>query len=254
MKPLVIIPTYNTGYALVTTVGTVLKAWKGPVWVIVDGSTDGSADLLDKEHGLNPSLRIIRRKRNRGKGAAVLTAADMALGENFTHACTFDADGQHCAADIDRMFAATGGDENTFVLGVPVFGPEAPAERVKGRRVGNTFAKIETLWRGPEDSLYGMRVYPLKPLVRVMSGSWGGSRYDFDTEAAVRLTWRGLKPVNLPTPVRYLTKEEGGISHFRYLRDNILLTAMHIRLLLLMPLHLPSLLFRKGRTNIVTPA
>jgi hypothetical protein len=64
-------------------------------------------------------------------------------------------------------------------------------------------------------------------------------RFDFDPEAAVRLSWRGVRAVNLPAPVRYLSAAEGGVSHFRYLRDNALLTWMHTRLALGRLLRLP---------------
>ena len=66
-------------------------------------------------------------------------------------------------------------------------------------------------------------------------------RFDFDTEAVVRLAWRGVKPVNLAAPVKYLTPEEGGVSHFKYGRDNVLLTWMHARLMVEFVLRLPSL-------------
>ena len=67
----------------------------------------------------------------------------------------------------------------------------------------------------------------------ILVGSRGGARrrFDFDPEVAVRLAWKGVPIVNLPTPVRYIDPEDGGISQFRYLRDNILLTWMHFRLL-----------------------
>ena len=55
-----------------------------------------------------------------------------------------------------------------MVLGVPVFGPDAPPERVSGRRIGNWFANLETLWGGVQDSLFGFRLYPLSPAVRIM--------------------------------------------------------------------------------------
>ena len=57
-------------------------------------------------------------------------------------------------------------------------------------------------------------------------------RFDFDTEAVVRLAWRGVTPINIAAPVKYLRADEGGVSHFRYGRDNVLLTWMHLRLLL----------------------
>ena len=79
--------------------------------------------------------------------------------------------------------------------------------------------------------LFGFRVYPIAPLIAVMAESPWMRRFDFDPEAAVRLVWRGVRPVNLPAPVRYLRPEEGGVSHFHYGRDNALLTWMHLRLL-----------------------
>ena len=72
-------------------------------------------------------------------------------------------------------------------------------------------------------------------------------RFDFDPEAVVRLSWAGTKAVNLPAPVRYFSLDEGGVSHFRYLRDNVLLTWMHTRLFFGFLLRLPLLLVRKAR-------
>jgi len=45
-------------------------------------------------------------------------------------------------------------------------------------------------------------------------------RFDFDSEAVIRLRWQGVRPINIPTPVRYFRADEGGVSHFKYLRDN----------------------------------
>ena len=57
-----------------------------------------------------------------------------------------------------------------------------------------------------------------------------------------------MRPVNLATPVRYFTAAEGGVSHFRYLRDNALLISMHTRLMFGFLLRFPLLLVRKLRT------
>ncbi|MGH8269697.1 MAG: glycosyltransferase family 2 protein, partial [Steroidobacteraceae bacterium] len=74
------------------------------------------------------------------------------------------------------------------------------------------------------------RVYPIAPLVREMHASIGMRRFDFDVEAAVRLSWRGVPAVNLSAPIRYFSAAEGGVSHFNYWRDNALLISMHARL------------------------
>jgi hypothetical protein len=131
-----------------------------------------------------------------------------------------------------------------LVLGVPVFDEFAPALRVQGRKISNWWANLETCWWGIHDSLFGMRLYPIAPLKKVFSETFFARRFDFDPEVAVRLCWKRLPVINLKTPVRYLSLEQGGVSQFRYLRDNILLTGMHIRLFTGFFLRLPFLLFR----------
>jgi hypothetical protein len=94
-----------------------------------------------------------------------------------------------------------------------------------------------------------MRVYPATALLEVMESHRSMRRFDFDAESAVRLVWRGARPVNLAAPVRYFSAEEGGVSHFRYLRDNALLGSMHLRLTVGFLLRLPLLLFRRLRAR-----
>ena len=53
---------------------------------------------------------------------------------------------------------------------------------------------------------------------------------DFDIEIAVRMIWEGCPVVNVPTLVRYLTAAEGGVSHFRMVRDNLLISWAHTKL------------------------
>jgi hypothetical protein len=156
-----------------------------------------------------------------------------------------DSDGQHPAALIPAFMSESARRPACMVLGKPVFDASAPALRVNGRKVSNWWANLETLWSGIGDSLYGFRVYPIGPLRRVMHRQPWMRRFDFDPEAVVRLCWHGVQPVNLPAPVRYFSKEEGGVSHFRYLRDNTLLTWMHTRLFAGFVVRLPLLLGRR---------
>ena len=244
---LVLIPSFNTGRRLIGTVREALAAWS-PVWVVVDGSTDGSVDAL---HALadGSALRILVLPHNSGKGAAVLHGLLAAQQAGFTHALTMDADGQHPAERIGAFMAASIAAPAAMILGRPVFDASAPALRVRGRRISNGWADLETLWGGIGDSLCGFRVYPIAPLVRVMGATGWMRRFDFDPEAAVRLCWRGVTPVNLPAPVRYFRPEEGGVSHFNYLRDNALLSWMHLRLMLGLLARLPVLASRRLRTT-----
>ena len=195
----------------------------------------------------NKGLRVLALPANQGKGAAVLHGIEQAAREGFTHALTLDSDGQHPAHLIPAFMQASQARPDAMVLGVPQFGAEAPRIRVLGRKISNGWANLETLGAGIGDSLFGFRVYPIAPLARVMRGQRFMRRFDFDPEAAVRLAWAGVPAINLPAPVRYFTPEEGGVSHFKYLRDNALLTWMHTRLFLGFALRLPRLAWRRWR-------
>ena len=240
----VIIPSYNTGAVLVDTVCAACEAWN-PVWVVIDGSTDGSARTLRDWAAGRAAVRVLELPHNQGKGAAVLHGLRAAQLEGFTHALTMDSDGQHPASLIPQFMLTSARRAGAMVLGQPVFDASAPLLRVRGRRISNAWTQLETLGAGIADSLYGFRVYPIAELVAVMHRQRWMRRFDFDTEAVVRLAWRGVTPVNIAAPVKYLRADEGGVSHFRYGRDNALLTWMHLRLMLEFLVRLPLLLLRR---------
>lgn len=243
---LVLIPSYNPGPKVDETVRAARAQWT-PVWVVVDGSTDGSAERLQAMAREDDGLHVLVLPENRGKGAAVLEGISQAAAAGFTHALTMDSDGQHPADLIPAFMAASQQQPAAMVLGKPVFDAAAPRIRVNGRKVSNGWANLETLWAGIGDSLYGFRVYPIAPLMAVMRGRKWMRRFDFDPEAVVRLAWRGVRPINIDAPVRYFRADEGGVSHFNYLRDNVLLSWMHTRLFIGFVLRLPLLIVRRLR-------
>lgn len=230
-RHLVLIPTYNTGRRLAQTVREVLDVWPD-VWVVVDGSTDGSDAAMEPLAAAHAGLRILRRDTNGGKGAAVASAVRTGLAEGFTHALVFDADGQHPTEHIVPFIECSLGSPDAMILGQPQFGPEAPWERIWGRKLSIALAHLETLGRTIADPLFGFRVYPLRALERAFAETRGARRYDFDPEIAVRLCWQGVEAINVPAPCRYLSKADGGVSHFHYVRDNGRMAALHVRLLL----------------------
>ncbi len=226
---LVLIPSYNTGAKLLETVSQARLHWPH-VWVVFDGSTDGTPEHLARALPHAPGLRVFRLPHNRGKGAAVLHALAEAEAHGFTHVLTMDSDGQHEAGDIAAMMALSKAEPGAMILGSPIFDASAPRARVIGRKAANLLANLETNWAGIGDSLYGMRVYPIAPLRREFAATRWMRRFDFDPEAAIRLCWRGVRPINFPTRVRYFARCEGGVSHFNYLRDNLILGFMYTRL------------------------
>ncbi len=240
----VLIPSYNTGGKVLQTVWEAKRAWQ-PVWVVVDGSTDGTLEALQALARDDPDIRVLALPHNQGKGAAILHGLREAGAAGYTHALTLDADGQHPINKIREFMAVSQAHPDALILGLPVFDASAPRVRVHGRKLSNWCAGLETLGAGIGDSLYGFRVYPIAPLREIMERQIWMRRFDFDAEAAVRLCWRGIRPINLVAPVSYFRPEEGGVSHFNYLRDNLLLTWMHTRLILESLLKLPFLLGRR---------
>ena len=246
---LVLIPSYNPGATVYETVRGAREHWN-PVWIVVDGSTDGTAEGLRKLAQADEGLRVIVLPRNAGKGAAVLHGVTLAAAEGYTHALTMDSDSQHPPQCIEEFMARSRAEPRAVVLGIPVFDASAPALRVQGRKISNWWANVETAGMGTiADSLYGFRVYPIADLIEVMRRQPWMRGFDFDPEAAVRLVWRGVLPVNVRAPVKYLKPAEGGVSHFNYYRDNALLIWMHTRLVLESLVRLPLLHWRRIRSS-----
>lgn len=243
----VLIPSYNTGARLLDTVGQVRRLGH-VVWVVIDGSTDGSGEQIASMEAGDPALEVFRLPRNQGKGAAILYGLQQAGARGFTHALTMDADGQHSADHVEPMLALSRAHPDAMVLGLPVFDASAPPIRVIGHRIANVCCNLVTPGWGIGDSLFGFRIYPVAALLRVFGQTRWMRRFDFDSEAAIRLAWQGVPAINLATPVRYFRREDGGVSHFRYLRDNLLLIWMYARLFAALLNRLPEMLATRINT------
>jgi glycosyltransferase involved in cell wall biosynthesis len=225
----VLIPSYNTGARLFETIASVRERGL-PVIVVIDGSTDGTGEMLIGAAADDPVLFASVLPSNQGKGAAIMHGLLLAETLGFTHALTMDADGQHSTAHLSEMIATSVARPGCMVLGWPLFDASAPRIRVLGHRLANFCTGLVTPRGAIADSLFGFRVYPIGRLLEVFASTSGMRRFDFDSEAAIRLCWRGVRPVNVATPVRYFRDDQGGVSHFKYWRDNLLLTRMYLRL------------------------
>src|SRR4030065_577973 len=83
---LVLIPSYNPGAKVYETVRAARQYWT-PVWVVVDGSNDGSAEGLLAMAAQDAGLRVMVLPRNQGKGAAVLQGLDQGGGAGRWSGC-----------------------------------------------------------------------------------------------------------------------------------------------------------------------
>ncbi len=238
IKPFVLIPSYNTGPILEKTVKEVLAQTEYPICVVVDGSTDESDKAVSDLAVSESRLQIVFKRKNEGKGAAVRTGLLKSRAHGFTHVLVMDADGQHPAHEINRFLGYASRYPDAMILGQPIFESDVPWERLYGRKLSVWLVFFEVGGGSIGDPLYGFRVYPIDPLLIVMSKPGRSERYDFDPEVAVRLRWMGIRSIKLDAPVRYVCRESGGVSHFHYFRDNLRFVCLHAKLVVQAPFRL----------------
>lgn len=227
-----LIPTYDNP-ATIRAVVEAVRVHLPDVLVVDDGSSAPGREACAQlaRDGL---AEVVHRPVNGGKGAAVKTGLEALRARGYTHAFQIDADGQHAIADMPRFIAAAELHPEALVLGSPEFDDTAPRARLIGRQITCFWTNVETLGRVIRDPMCGYRVYPLGP---ALEANARGNAMDFDPEIAVGIAWTGTPVLNLATRVRYVSREQGGVSHFRLWRDNLLISWMHTRMVI-------ALLFR----------
>jgi glycosyltransferase involved in cell wall biosynthesis len=242
-RPCALIPVYNHG-GTVGGVADALHAQGLPVILVDDGSDGESKARLAEVRARVPACELLTLPSNQGKGAAVRFGLLHAAAAGYTHALQVDADGQHDLGDVPRFLAEARARPESLVSGASVFDASIPRGRRIGRKITVFWVAVETLSRAIPEAMCGYRVYPLGPARALLSRAWLSRRMGFDIEVLVRLYWRGVPMLFLPTRVVY---PEGGVSHFHMVRDNIAISLVHTRLVAGMILRLPVLLVRSAR-------
>lgn len=240
-SPIVVIPVFDHEHAIGAMVAGVREHGL-PCLLVDDGSGPACAAVLDVLARDDAQVALLRLQPNAGKGAAVMAGLREAQRRGHSHVLQIDADGQHATRDISKFLALAAQHPDAVICGCPVYDTSVPRARLIGRYATHVWVWINTLSFAIRDSMCGFRVYPLAPAVRLIDEEYIGRRMDFDSEILVRLAWRGIRVVNLPTPVTY---PSDGISHFDVWRDNVRITRMHTRLFFGMLRRLPTLLRRK---------
>ncbi|MDH3511908.1 MAG: glycosyltransferase family 2 protein [Gammaproteobacteria bacterium] len=239
-NPCILIPIYNNKDTIRDVVRS-LEYLNLPCLVIDDGSDESTRQVLQQIDADFTWVSIIHRTQNAGKGAAMATGFRAAVDLGYTHAVQLDADGQHNASDVPRFLERARGSPEALILSKPIFDDNAPAVRRYGRWVTTFWVCIETWSVDIKDALCGFRCYPLQSVMQLYQQTKIGAGMVFDTEIAVRLHWNGVPMVNVETQVDYA---KGGLSHFRYLEDNLRIIRLHTELVLGMVLRIPRLLLR----------
>jgi glycosyltransferase involved in cell wall biosynthesis len=232
------IPHYNHHQQLALFLPKILSTQLQCV-IVDDGSDAHSLSAVKEILADQPSIYLYEHGHNRGKGAAIKTGICHARAQGFTHAIQIDADGQHNVNDISSFITLSQKHPHSIICGKPIYDASVPKARLYGRKITDFWVILETLSLSIKDSLCGFRIYPIKNTEAVFDHYFIGNRMDVDTEVLVKACWLGIDLKFIDTLVIY---PEKNISHFNYLRDNLLLIRLHVRLMMGMLVRLPKLL------------
>jgi glycosyltransferase involved in cell wall biosynthesis len=233
----IVIPHFNHDEQLRNVLSEIEKIAL-PIIVVDDGSDEKVFASVRSMTDGRSGCTLSRIPSNTGKGAAVVQGIRIAHERGFTHAIQIDADGQHHIADMQRFMAESEDYPDCLISGQAVFGEDVPKSRLYGRKFTLWWTRLETLSGTIKDAMCGYRVYPVAPFLDICEDYRLSRRMEFDIEILVRSIWNGQKVRYVPTKVNY---PERGLSHFGLIRDNLLISLMHLRLVLGMFVRLPRL-------------
>lgn len=224
-----VIPTYQNAKTLLKVVADVHRV-VDTVFVVDDGSNDGTAALLDKATGNERPEKVLTHPKNCGKGAALKTGLTYARQQGFRYAVTVDADGQHRADDIPALLKAVEEEPDALAIGSRGLQHEnMPAKSTFANRFSNFWFALQTLQRLP-DTQSGLRVYPLR---RLHGLRWMSARYEAELTLLVFSAWAGVKLLPVPVSVYYPPRDQR-VTHFRPGRDFTRISVLNTLLCLLM--------------------
>jgi glycosyltransferase involved in cell wall biosynthesis len=206
LRVAIVIPAYQAAGTLAAVVAGAQT--EAPVYVVDDGSTDGTGDV---GRGGGTGATVLRHETNRGKGAALATGLAAALAAGAQIIVTLDADGQHPPADIPRLLAPIVEGRADLVLGAR----ERSGAMPFGRRVTNWLsARLATriAGQGVSDAQTGFRAFTRAVAERVRPT---GDRFDYETAFLLGACDAGFRVTCVAIPTIY----EGARSHFRSWAD-----------------------------------
>lgn len=224
-RPCIVIPCCNDAEHLPALL-TQLEPLHLRAFLVDDGSCDATRQKLLALRDRFLWVDVLRLNVNSGKGAAVLAGLLHAAEAGFSHALQMDCDARHDPRDAALLLSAARTSPRALICAVrqTTF---LPWTEKSVRFLARSLCFLETRNTHISDPHCGYRVYPIAAVLSLVHEHPLASRTDFDIEVLVRLYWRGIDVVEVPVAFR-----SDGISVKRSVREDIRLTAAHVRLLM----------------------
>jgi glycosyltransferase involved in cell wall biosynthesis len=209
----VVVPAYNEAAHIGAMLRTV-PAYVDHVWVVDDGSTDATSDVVAKAR--DPRVRLVRHERNRGVGAALKTGYAAAFAHGAEVVAVMAGDGQMHPDDLEALVVPVLRGEADYVKGDRLSHPHARARMPRMRYVGNHLLSALTrlaIGLPVRDSQCGYTALGRRALEHVrLSEMWDGYGYPNDLLGWLRVAGSRVRDV-VVRPV-YADEQSGiGLRH-----------------------------------------
>jgi dolichol-phosphate hexosyltransferase len=206
VKLSILMPVYNERATLAAAIKDVLNVnfpCEIELVIVDDGSTDGTRELYPSLVG-DPRVSVHLHERNRGKGAAIRTAAAVATGD-YVIMC--DADLEYSPAEIPSLLGPVLAGEAEVVYGTRTFGSHNAYSYayVLGNKGVTTFANV----------LFNCYISDLETCFKLMpAGLYRGlgireTGFGMEAEVTGKLLRRGYRPYEMPITYKARSREAG---------------------------------------------
>lgn len=195
------LPVYNeVGH--VEAVLAEVRRYSPEILVVDDGSSDGTAELLQRQ----PGIYVVTHPQNRGYGAALRSAFDYAIQQGYDTLVTIDCDGQHEPQRIPEFVEAS--DSADIVSGSRYLqrfeGDSQPPVDRRGINQQITEELNQRLCLNLSDAFCGFKAYRVPTLPKLNLTENG---YAMPLELWVQAAHAGLQIQELPVPLIYLDEK-----------------------------------------------
>jgi len=198
---LTVLPVYNESQHITSVLDQVAK-YATDILVVDDGSEDGSSELLAQRNDID----VVFHPKNRGYGAALLTAFDYSIVHRYDIVVTIDCDGQHEPQRIANLVADCARAD--IVSGSRYLDQKNPTSQAPADRRQINFQITDELNRRLDlqltDAFCGFKAYRTQALAQLDLTETG---YAMPLELWVQAAWHELRILELPVPLIYLDQE-----------------------------------------------
>lgn len=161
----VVLPVYNEAATIAGVLDAVRRTFAGAVYVVDDGSDDGTAGVLSTRS----DIAVLTHSENRGYGQSLIDGFAAALSDGASAIVTMDCDGQHEPRHVPQFLTALESCDivsgSRYLSGSAVIGTAPPQRKEINKLVTSAINRI-TGW-GITDAFCGFKAYRASALRRL---------------------------------------------------------------------------------------